>query len=103
MSIEAGFRRHNEIQNTDTDMMIEEGKNNTRSDSRMESEESFKRITRAASKKIMVGLTDSTKTRTQVIIRGENELKPVESFKKSDQMFIRKNSRTQKVRMKILR
>jgi len=26
MSIEAGFRRHDEIQNTDTYMMMEEGK-----------------------------------------------------------------------------
>jgi len=51
MNIQAGFRRDNEIQNKDTDIMIEEGKHNTRNDSRVESEESFKRITRVASKK----------------------------------------------------
>ncbi len=48
-------------------------------------------------KKMMVEFTDSTKTiTTQVTIRGQNELKSVESFAKSDQMFIRNNSRTQK-------
>jgi len=63
----------------------------------MESE-SFKKITRAARKKMMMGLTDSTKTRTQVTIRGQNELKFVESFKKSDQMFIKNSSRTQTIK-----